>query len=87
MSDTTTTPDYIDLDGSKATITLTNGDKITMREPTVKDLRAANRSSKSSEEVELSLIANLCEVAPPELDALTLRNYARVQEAFKLFTI
>lgn len=84
MSDT---PEYIELDGNKATILLTDGSTITMREPTVKDLRAANKSSKSSEDVELSLLANLTELSPAELDALTLRNYGRVQEAFKLFTI
>jgi len=84
MSDT---PDYIELDDGKATITLTDGKTITMREPTVKDLRVANKKSKNSEEVELALIADLCEVAPTDIDALTLKNYGRVQEAFKLFTI
>lgn len=81
------TPDYIEIEGNKATIMLTDGNTVVMREPTVKDLRAANKSSKASEEVELSLIANLTELSPAEIDALTLKNYGRVQEAFKLFTI
>ena len=83
MSDT---PDYIEIDGNKATILLTDGSTIVMREPTVKDLRTANKSSKSSEDVELTLLGNLTERSPAELDELTLKNYGRVQEAFKLFT-
>lgn len=83
MSDT---PDYIIVDGTEAVITLTDGKTITMREPKVLDMRASQKSSKSAEDVELKLFGNLCGLTPDEIDQLSMKNYGRLQEAFRLFT-
>jgi hypothetical protein len=53
-----------------------------MREPTVKDQRAARMSSDNDAERDLNMFANLCEVAPSELETLPLRDYGRLQDAF-----
>ncbi|WP_441253583.1 phage tail assembly protein [Bradyrhizobium sp. 613_E4_N2_2] len=82
MSDT---PEYIIVDGSEAVITLTDGKTVTMREPKVLDMRAAQKSSKSAEDTELKMFGDLCQMTPAELDQLSIKNYGRLQEAFKLF--
>lgn len=53
---------------------------LTMREPTVRDQRAARKLAKDDEEAELALMANLCLVSMEDLDGLTLRDFRRVQE-------
>jgi hypothetical protein len=83
MSDT---PDYIIIDGAEAVVTLTDGKTINMREPKVLDMRAAQKSSKSPEDIELKMFGDLCMMAPSEIDQLSMKNYGRLQEAFRLFT-
>lgn len=60
--------------------------KLEMREPTVADTLAAKKSTKSNEDMELVLFANLLGIAPNDLHALTLRDYALVQKAFAKLT-
>lgn len=73
-------PDYIiDAPDGSVQITLTDGKKIAMREPTVEDQLAVAKGSDA--EREIALVANLCDMAPAEVKALTLRNYRRVQAA------
>lgn len=73
-------PDYItDAPDGSVQIALTDGKKITMREPTVEDQLAVAKGSDA--EREITLVANLCDMAPTEIKALTLRNYRRVQAA------
>jgi hypothetical protein len=88
-------PSYIvENDDGSAVVTLVkaatiNGEKvteITMREPTVGDLKRAQKSKGTDAEKDVFLIANLCEIAPADIDALTLRNYSRVSECLALFT-
>ena len=35
---------------------------------------------------EVTMFANLCNISPEQVKTMTVRNYGRVQEAFKLFT-
>lgn len=57
-----------------------------MREPTVDDMTAYQEGKGSDAAREKEMIANLCEVPPSEIGKLPLRDYARVQAAFSLFT-
>jgi hypothetical protein len=58
-----------------------------LREPTVRDLEAAQKSSSGDEAAnEIQLFANLLEITVEEVRALKVRNYRRVQEGYKLFT-
>ncbi|TCB36842.1 phage tail assembly protein [Acinetobacter sp. ANC 4910] len=71
----------LDIDGAKVS-------EIVMREPTVQDLLAAEMQAKSlgAAKQEIVMFANLCDVTPEQIQATTLRNYGRLQAAFKLFT-
>lgn len=81
------TPDYIVMGDDSATITLSDGKTtITMREPTVLDSKVANKGSKTDAEIETTMMGNLCELTPADIDKLTLKNYRRLQAAFMLFT-
>lgn len=71
----------LDIDGAKVS-------EIVMREPTVQDLLAAEMQAKGmgSAMQEVTMFANLCDISPEQVKTMTVRNYGRVQEAFKLFT-
>ena len=71
----------LDIDGAKVS-------EIVMREPTVQDHLAAEMQTKGmgSAMQEITMFANLCDVSPEQVQTMTLRNYGRVQAAFKLFT-
>lgn len=71
----------VDIDGAKVSV-------LTLREPTVQDMLAAELQSKGqgAAQQEINLLANLCDVAPEHIKSMTLKNYSRLQEAFKLFT-
>ncbi len=56
-----------------------------LREPTVADQLAAARGKGGDAEQEVALVANLAEVTPDEIRSLTMRDYARVQEALGFF--
>lgn len=56
-----------------------------MREPTVGDQMAVDDIRGTDGQREVSLIANLCEIAPDDVKRLTLRDYRKVQEAFAGF--
>jgi hypothetical protein len=64
----------------KKTIKLGNGKTITMREPLVRDTRAVSHLSDDVER-EIAMIGNLCELAPEEVEALTMRDYGLLQDA------
>lgn len=57
-----------------------------MREPTVRDQLAASEKSGSDAAKEIALMANLCEIAPSDIEALPIRDYKRLQAAFVRFT-
>lgn len=85
-----TTPDYIKLGDGYADITLVRGlsvsgvnvKSVRMREPTVADQLAADEFKGGDAAKEIQTMANLCQVAPDELKALTLKDYKRLQTAF-----
>lgn len=88
---TTKTPAWMTV-GPDATViklsrpTELNGVKqnqLTLRVPTVGDLRAASRMSKDDKEAqEIALFASLAEVSPTDIERLTLKDYSRVQEGY-----
>lgn len=71
----------LDVDGAKVNV-------IAMREPTVQDLLAAEMQSKGQSDAfqEIMMFSNLCSITPDQIKATTLKDYRRIQEAFKLFT-
>lgn len=85
------TPAWLAVGADGATITLSrassmNGirqNKVTLRIPTVGDLRAAARHSKDDkEEQEIFLFASLAECAPADIEGLSMRDYNRVQDGY-----
>lgn len=55
--------------------------KLTLREPAVSDMLAAEAGAKSSAMSEVALIANLAEVPPETIQNAKMRDYSRLQEA------
>ncbi|MFG6501247.1 phage tail assembly protein [Sulfitobacter sp. 1A15106] len=86
-------PAYIteDADGSLS-VDLVRGLKISgakvtqlkLREPTLDDQLASQKVGENAD-AEVALIANLAEIAPEELRAAKMRDYARLQEALGFF--
>lgn len=80
-------------DGTAADITLSKPLKIggadvtalRMREPTVGDQLVHDATTGGDAAREVGFMANLCDLAPADLNRLGLRDYRRVQEAFQLF--
>ena len=61
--------------------------ELSIREPKVKDMLAAQKQAKGdSAESEIRLIANLAEVTPEDVQELSIRDYNSVQEVLKSFT-
>ncbi|WP_180183684.1 phage tail assembly protein [Acinetobacter sp. YH01020] len=88
----TTQKEYIQENEGMNQITLSRAygglNQISMREPTVQDLLSAELQSKgtSSAEQEITMFANLCEIAPDFIKGLGLKDYKRIQESYTLFT-
>ncbi|MFW3895950.1 phage tail assembly protein [Pseudomonas putida] len=85
------TPSWMSIDADRVTIGLTrpseaNGikvDKLTLRAPTVRDLRTAQQTGgEDAEQREMNLFASLAEVSIKDLEALTLKDYTRLQAAY-----
>ncbi|SNB63695.1 Phage tail assembly chaperone protein, E, or 41 or 14 [Pseudomonas sp. URIL14HWK12:I8] len=84
-------PKYLELTAENVTITLTkpvelNGvkqDKITLRAPTVRDIRNSTKTSDGDDEQrELNLFASLAEVHVKELEGLAYKDYNRVAAGY-----
>lgn len=56
-----------------------------MREPTVGDQLAMEKSGGTDSEKEVGMIAMLCMIAPADVNKLKLRDYKKVQAAFVSF--
>lgn len=88
----TTKLDYIQEEEGMNQITLSRAydgiSQIQMREPTVQDLLSAELQSKgkSDAEQEITMFANLCEIAPDFIKKLGLKDYKRIQGSYRLFT-
>jgi hypothetical protein len=59
---------------------------LTMRRSTVGDVLTANRI-KDEVEREIVLFANLCQVTPEDIRAIDLKDYQKLQEVFRSFTL
>ncbi len=58
---------------------------LTMREPLVRDMRTSRKGESDPSSQEVVLFANLCEVTPDDIDALPIRDYDALQNAFRGF--
>jgi len=85
------TPAWLNLSDEGVTVTLryptelnsVKTDKITLRAPTVRDVRTAQATSgNDAEQREMQLIASVAEVSVKDLECLKLLDYQRVQEGY-----
>lgn len=85
------TPDWLKYnDNGSADITLSRpaivagvpSAALRMREPTVGDQEVASEMSGSDAAREITIFANLCDVAPDEIRQLPLRDYKRLSTAY-----
>lgn len=60
-------------------------DTLHMRRPKVRDQIAVQSDTESSAEQEFNLFANLCEVSPEVLKDMDLKDYTKLQEAYRDF--
>lgn len=58
---------------------------VRMRAPTVADTLAADKIGGTPAEKELAIFANLCQLAPSELQGMLLSDYKKLQEAWAGF--
>lgn len=84
-------PKWLQLGDGIATIMLSkaseaNGiqvDKLTMREPTVREMRAATlQGGTNEEEQEMVLFCSLASIGRADLEGLLMRDYRRLQTAY-----
>ncbi len=68
----------IDLDGTQVS-------SLRMREPTVHDQIACQSIKGSTAQQEVTLFANLCGIAPDNIQKLRLRDYRKLQDAYSNF--
>ncbi|CAH0177637.1 hypothetical protein SRABI123_01357 [Pseudomonas sp. Bi123] len=58
-------------------------DKLTMRAPTVRDQRAATATANNDyEQIEINMLCSLLTATEPEIAALSVRNYNRLQAGY-----
>ena len=67
-----------------AKIELLNGKVVEMREPKVKDIKIVNHI-KDEFEKEIALLSNLTEMTPEEIENLSMKDYARLDEELQGF--
>ncbi|SED12359.1 Phage tail assembly chaperone protein, E, or 41 or 14 [Pseudomonas saponiphila] len=91
MTQAKKTPAWMTLSTDSVVVALTkavelNGvqcDKITLRAPTVRDVRAANIAAGGDDEQrELALFSSLAEVGSKDLEGMTLKDYQRLQAGY-----
>lgn len=84
-------PKYLKLTAESVTVTLTkptemNGikvDTITLRAPTVRDMRISSQTSDGDDEQrELNLFASLADVHVKDLEGLTYKDYNRLATGY-----
>lgn len=57
-------------------------DQLSLRAPTVRDIRSAQAGSGDEEQRELNLFASLAEVGVKDLEGLALKDYTRLQAGY-----
>ena len=84
-------PAWMNIQADRVTVRLSrpseaNGvqvDSLTLRAPTVRDIRSAQAGGASDDEQrELNLFASLAEVGVKDLEGLALKDYTRLQTAY-----
>ncbi|MNS72603.1 hypothetical protein D3C71_1056670 [compost metagenome] len=84
-------PKWLQLGSGIATVVLSrasqaNGiqvDKLTLREPTVREMRAATlQGGSNEEEQEMVLFCSLASIGRGDLEGLLMRDYRRLQTAY-----
>ena len=60
-------------------------EELSLRRPKVRDRLAVEKMNGAEAEKEIRFIANLCEVAPSDIEELDMSDYVRVQEALAGF--
>jgi hypothetical protein len=84
-------PKWLQLGDGIATVVLSrpseaNGikvDKLTLREPTVREMRAATlQGGNNEEEQEMVLFCSLASIGRGDLEGLLMRDYRRLQTAY-----
>ncbi|QBQ11089.1 phage tail assembly protein [Pseudomonas sp. SXM-1] len=84
-------PDWLTITAESAAVALSrpseiNGvmvDRLTLRSPTVREVRAANATSGGDDELrEMHLFASLSEAGSKDLEGLKLTDYQRLQTAY-----
>lgn len=58
---------------------------LTVRPPLARDSRDAQRGGGGPADIEIRLLANLCEVVPETIEVLQAADYARLQAALSGF--
>ena len=58
---------------------------VQMRNPLARDSRDAQRGGGSQAEIEMRLLANLCEVSPMVVEVLDMSDYLKLQRQFEDF--
>ena len=84
------TPSWMALQADRVTVTLTapaqtnsvQVDRLTLRAPTVRDIRNAQAGAGDEEQRELNLFASLAEVGVQDLEGLALKDYTRLQAGY-----
>ena len=91
MSQVKKIPAWMVLSAESVAVTLTKpvemnsvvSDKVVLRAPTVRDVRAANAAAGGDDEQrELMLFASLAEVGAKDLEGMTLKDYQRLQAGY-----
>ena len=59
---------------------------LTMREPTVADQLSADEIKGSDALKEITIFANLSEISPDEIKQMTMKDYRKLQEAYRDFS-
>lgn len=89
--DTNKTPEWLTVSADSAIIKLSkivkvnqvDTDQLTMRSPTVREVRAATKNASGDEEqIELVLFASLTDAGQDDLGELSVRDYKRLQAAY-----
>lgn len=90
MTQATKIPGWLTVSADRVVVRLSrateaNGvqvDSLSLRAPTVRDLRAAQSGNADDETRELNLFASLAEVGVKDLEGLSLKDYSRLQSGY-----
>jgi len=90
MTQATKIPAWLTLSADRVVVKLSrpseaNGvqvDSLSLRAPTVRDLRVAQSGNGDDEQRELNLFASLAEIGTKDLEGLALKDYSRLQTGY-----